>query len=217
MQKLNAIQAYKLIGEGESVSFTAEEYLNDQPRTIKMSLNCDSDVSLYVTNMEEQYDPGTGEWASDTRLLAFIKAGSEQLDFAYQGNFLLTPSGGDIWLHTYDAGNFVVEKADHENYARVFEREEEDPVLAAIKYQALQNKRLLDAQMAQDRAERMAMLAEMQALREAANVTAPAPAPAPAPAVAPAGVAPVGAPAPAPAIEPAASANGGEPNANAGA
>lgn len=215
MQKLNAIQAYKLIGEGESVSFTAEKYLNDQPRTIKMSLNCDSDVSLFVTNMEEQFDPATGELTADTRLLAFIKAGSEQLDFAYQGNFLLTPSGGDIWLHTYDAGNFVVDKADHENYARVFEREEEDPVLAMIKYQALQNKRENDRMREIDRAERNAMLAEMQALREAANVTAPAPAPAPAQAVAAAGGAPLGASSNPPAVEPAAGANGGEPNANA--
>lgn len=215
MQKLNAIQSYKLIGEGQSVAFTAEEYLNDQPRPIKMSLNCDSDVSLYVTNMAEQFDPDTGELVSDTRLLAFIKAGSEQLDFAYQGNFLLTPSGGDVWLSTYDAGNFVVQKSDDENYARVFEREEEDPVLAMIKYQALQNKRLLDAQRAEDRAERMAMLAEMQRLREAANVTSPAPAPAPAPAVAPAGGAPVGASGGTEVVEPPAGGEGGEPNAGA--
>lgn len=215
MQKLNAIQAYKRLEDGQSVSFTCEEYLADQPRVIKMAVNCDSPVSLYVTDVDPAVDPETGELTYDTRLLAFIKPGPDNLEFAYQGEFTLTASGGDVWIDTYDAGQFVVEKADYESYARVFERDEEDPVLAAIKYQALQNKRLLEAQMAQDRAERMAMMAEMQALRNAANVAAPASTPAPAPSVAPAGGAAVGAQNPPAATDAAAGGNGGEPDANA--
>lgn len=211
MQKINSIQNYKLVREGQTVGFVTDEYMLETTRIIKLAVNAASDVALYATNLAEEFDPETGELVEDVRLIAFVKAGFEQVEFAYIGNFSLQPVGGDVWLHTFDAGNFEVGKTDYESYARVFEREEEDPVLAQIKYEALQNKRLLQAQMAEARA----ILAEAQSIRDAANVATPPNPPAPPAASPPTGVAPVGPQGSDGTTQPASGGDGGEPNAGA--
>lgn len=177
MQKINSIQAYKLVKEGQSVGFTTEEYKLGDSRVIKLSVNCAKDVTLYATNLEQVFDEETGELADDVRLLAHVKAGFDQVEFAYIGNFTLHPVGGDVWLHTYDAGNFEVEKTDLESYARIFEREEEDPIIAEFKRLARQNQRELERQRQLDREEFEARLRAMEP-KHVPPVTAPATAPA---------------------------------------
>lgn len=192
MQKLNSIQGYARIKEGQGVAFECEDYLANEPRRIKMRINTAVAVDLYVTRLDDVFDEQTGELVEDVRLLAHVGPGFEEIEFAYIGNFKVEAVGGDIWLDTLDAAQFVVQATDFESYARVFERQEEDPVLAEIKYMARQNQRLLEQQRQQDRVEREALLAEMQRLREANNVAptstvGTAPAASPAPVVAPVG------------------------------
>lgn len=192
MQKLNSIQGYARIKEGQGVAFECEDYLANEPRRIKMRINTAVAVVLYATRLDDVFDENTGELIEDVRLLAHVGPGFDEIEFAYIGNFKVEAVGGDIWLDTLDAAQFVVQATDFESYARVFERQEEDPVLAEIKYMARQNQRLLEQQRQQDRAEREALLAEIQKYRDTQNVASAsnpsaAPAASPAPVVAPVG------------------------------
>lgn len=215
MQKINSIQAYRLVVAGQSVAFQTEDYLKDQPRPIKLAINAPAEAILYATNMDEQFDPETGEMYNDRRMIAFVRAGFDQVEFSYLGNFILDVEGSDIWLSTFDASNFVVQSADDSNYAVPYERQEMDPVLQQIQYLARQNERQRQAERAADIAAYEERLAAILAAKET-PVVPPAPNPAPAPAsVAAPVVAPVGASSDQPPASAAASTTGGEPNADA--
>lgn len=191
MQKLNSIQTYKKVEEGQAVVFRTEEYLRDQGRVIKMRINTAQDVRLYVTNMQEHVSDD-GELLEDSRLLAVVKAGLDELYFAYHGDFRVEAVGGDIWLDTYDASNFEVQPTDLDSYARVLEREEIDPRVAAVQYEIRKAQREFAAQREQDRLEYEARLAAIEAAKAPANVTTPASAPATPETVTATGVPPVG-------------------------
>lgn len=188
MQKINSIQSYKLVVAGQSVAFMTEEYLKDQPRMIKLAINSPSDALLYATNMDEQFDPKTGEMYHDRRLIAFVRAGFEQIEMSYLGNFILDVEGADIWLFTFDAADMRVASSDDSNYAVPYERQEVDPILQQIQYLAKQNERQRQADRAADIAAYEERLAAILKAKETPVVP---PAPNPAPAAAP-GAAPVG-------------------------
>lgn len=177
MQKLNSIQAYKLVEEGQAVVFRTEDYLRDQGRVIKMRVNTANDVRLYVTNMEPHVTED-GELVEDTRLLAALKPGLDELYFAYHGDFRVEAVGGEIWLDTYDASNFEVQPTDLESYARVLQREEIDPRVAAMQYEIRLAQRQFQLQMERDRMEYEQRIAALEASKAPTNVAPTATAPA---------------------------------------
>lgn len=169
MQKLNSIHAYKRVEEGQAVVFTTEDYLREQGRVIKMRINTANYVRLYITNMEPHVSED-GELVEDSRLLAALKPGLEELYFAYQGNFRVEAVGGEIWLDTYDASNFEVQPTDLDSYARVLQREEIDPRVAAVQYEIRKAQRAFAAQMEADRREYEQRIAALEAAKAPANV-----------------------------------------------
>lgn len=210
MQKLNMIQAFAEVAEGQGVLFAHPEGQAEQARLIKMKVNAPQACNLYLSAVSDD-----GEIVeAESRFLAHVEAGFEQLEFFYRGSFTLEVVGGSIWLDTYDNTAFDVQASDLTNYARLWEREERDPRILEIEREARHNRELLLRQMAEDRA---AYAAQMQALAEkvTANV-APAPAPASGGTTSPVGPVPAVAPASDPAATaPAPAGTGGEPNAGA--
>ena len=174
MQKLNSLQGFVRVAEDQSVTFTHSAW-QAQARQIKMSVNAPQAINLYVTRLD-QTDAETGEIVEGhEHFLAHVAAGSENLEFYYQGTFALNAVGGAFWLNTIDSSQFVVEATDDTSFARVWEREEEDPAMLEMKRLARHNQRILDEQRAADRAEREAFLAEIQKLRGSDVVTPPNP------------------------------------------
>jgi len=192
MQKLNEIQRYKPIADGQSVTFMHPEGQALESRLIKMRLNVPAPVNLYITRLDT-VEVATGEIVEDElRFLAHVSAGHDQIEFHYRGSFALKAVGGEIWLDTFDSTEWEVPATDFSSYARVWEREERDPRILEIEQAARHNQRLLADQMAADRAERDALMAEMRKLREA-NVATSATPPAATTASPTTGVATVGA------------------------
>lgn len=215
MQKINSIQSYRLVVAGQSVAFETEPYLKDLPRPIKLAINSPAEAVLYATNMDGQFDPETGEMYNDRRMIAFVRAGFEQVEFSYLGNFILDVEGADIWLSTFDASNFVVQSADDSNYAVPYERQEMDPILQQIQYLAKQNERQRQADRAADIAAYEERLAAILKAKETPVVSpAPNPAPTSSPVATPVGAS-MGASSDQSPAEPAGSATGGEPDAGA--
>lgn len=175
MQKLNAIQNYALVSEGQPVQFTAEPWMNEAEvgRIVTMRINTASDITLWVRRVEPLVDPDTGELDDDLRLLAHVKAGFEELYFSYVGDFVVHAVGGDFYLDTFDSSNFAVQPTDLDSYARVLEREEVDPHIAAVQYEIRKAQREFQAQREADRRDYEARLAAIEAQR-ASNVTPPA-------------------------------------------
>lgn len=216
MRKLNSIQHYTHVKEGEAVTFTVTEaHLKENGRIIKLSVNTPDEIRLYVGALPETFDAETGELTSPEYFLGFVDRTAEKFEFAYQGDFVLRAVGGEVWIDTLDSANFVVEKTDEDNYARVYERPEEDPLITQMKFIARQNERQRAYDREQDRIAFEARLAELEAKAQA-NVTPPATAPATPAASAPAGGASVGAPDDNGATEPPSGGTGGEPDANGG-
>lgn len=162
MQKLNMIQAFAELPEGTDALFAHPDGQADQARLIKMKINAPADCNLYITD-EGHVDEEGVVYDGETRFLAHVAAGFEQLEFYYRGGFALSVVGGSIWLDTYDNTAFSVEASDFTNYARLWEREERDPRILEIERAARHNQEMLLRQMADDRAayaEQMAALAE---------------------------------------------------------
>jgi hypothetical protein len=216
LQKLNMIQAFKVLDEATDATFAHPQGQADQARLIKMRINAPQAVNLYVTPVD--IDDETGEVSSHdedaTRFLAHIEPGFEQIEFYYRGSFCLSAVGGSIWLDTYDNTAFSVEASDFATYARLWEREERDPRILEIERAARHNQEMLLRQMAEDRACYAAQMAEL-AKQVKANVS-PSPAPANSGTASSVTPLPSGTPAGDPATDGAASAgDGGEPNASA--
>lgn len=216
MRKLNSIQHYTHVKEGEAVTFTVSEaHLKKNGRIIKLSVNTPDEIRLYVGALPETFDKETGELTSPEYFLGVVDRTAEKFEFAYQGDFVLRSVGGDVWIDTLDSANFVVEKADEGNYARVYERPEEDPIMTQMKFIARQNERQRQLDREQDRIAYEARIAALEAKAQA-NVTSPATPPAtPAPS-APAGGATMGASDDNGAAQPPAGGTGGESDANGG-
>ncbi|UIB81370.1 hypothetical protein [Flyfo microvirus Tbat2_83] len=182
MQKFGMIAAFVELTETDDATFVHPEGQADQARQIKMRINAEQAVSLWVVPVEFDYDyvdPQTGERVGQvvehhddpefTRFLAHIEPGLDQLEFYYQGSFCLRVKGGNIWLDTYDNTAFNVESVDPVSFARLWERDERDPRILEIERAARHNQNLLRAEMERDRAEFAAMMAEMK------NSVTPAP------------------------------------------
>jgi hypothetical protein len=162
MQKLNMIEAYRELPEGENAVFFHPEGQETQSRLIKMRINAPQPVNLWLTPVD-RIDPETGEVDEASIFLGHADAGLEQIEFYYRGSFALSALGGAIWLDTVDNTYFSVEASDDTSYARLWEREERDPRILEIEQAARHNQRILMEQMAADRA---AFAAQMQALTE---------------------------------------------------
>jgi len=194
MRKLNSIQHYTHVKEGEAITFTVTEaHLQENGRIIKLSVNTPDQIRLYVGALPETFDKETGELTSPEYFLGFVDRTAERFEFAYQGDFVLRAVGGEVWIDTLDSANFVVEKADEDNYARVYERPEEDPIMTQMKFIARQNERQRQLDREQDRIEYEARIAALEAKAQA-NVTPSATAPATSAASSSAGGSTVGAP-----------------------
>lgn len=211
MQRVMSIQNYKQVLPSQAVTFAVqEEHLRTSGRVIRLRVNAPEDVVLYATDLLEAVDPDTGELSSARYLVATVKAGFDEIEFVYTGDFALHASG-EVWLDTFEGSTFVVEPADFETYARVFEREEEDPRVAEFRALQRQLVREREYQRIQDRIEFEARLAAIEA-KGSTNVTPPANPASPPASSAPAGGTPVGASDGNASAEPAAGGNGGEPN-----
>jgi hypothetical protein len=213
MQKLNMIQAFAELPEGTEALFAHPEGQAEQARLIKMKINAPQATNLYITDQGDPDEDGVIH-DGDVRFLAHVAPGFEQLEFYYKGSFTLACVGGNVWLDTYDNTSFSVEASDFTSYARLWEREEEDPRILEIQRIARHNREELQRQMAEDRA---AFAAQMRAVEErvAANVT-PAQTPASGGTPSPEPKVPASAPAVDPATAtPAPGGTGGEPDAEA--
>lgn len=135
MQRIKSVQNFKQVLPSQAVTFEVQEaHLQENGRRILLRVNAPEDVALYTTSLPERMDRETGELLG-RHFLATVKAGFDEVDFVYTGDFALHASG-EVWLDTYEGSTFVVEPSDFETYARVFERPEEDPRVA--EYRALQ-------------------------------------------------------------------------------
>jgi hypothetical protein len=213
MQKFNMIQAYAELPEGTKALFSHPEGQADQSRLIKMRINAPNACNLYITAEETGDEDGVLS-EGETRFLAHVAAGHEQLEFYYKGSFILETVGGSIWLDTYDNTAFSVEASDFTNYARLWEREERDPRILEIERMARHNQENLMRQM---KADREAYAAQFAAMAEkVTNNVAPSPAPASGGTPSPEQQVPSGAPASDPASDAKAEAGtGGKPDAEA--
>lgn len=169
MQKFDQIQRFKLLPEGQSAVFYHPAELAGAARQVKFRVNAPRDVNLYLTLME-QVNPETGEVEEDERFLAHVAAGSDNIEFYYNGSFALTAMGSEVWLDTYDNAQFSVEAIDETNYARMWEREERDPRILEMEQIARHNRRLFDEQRARDRAEYDALMEDLRKAKESMNV-----------------------------------------------
>lgn len=160
MQKIGQFQAYAELTEAKGAVFLHPEGLEDQARKIKMRLLSESAVNLFIEPLTA--DPETGE-VEPVRFLARVEPGMENIEFYYLGSFQLTPVGGNVWLDTYDNTSFDIESLTPESFARVWEREERDPRILEMEMAARYNQRLRDEQLAVDRAEHNARMAELDA------------------------------------------------------
>lgn len=170
MQKLNMIQAFAELPEGTEALFAHPDGQADQSRLIKMKVNAPAPCNLYITDAGYTDEDGVVH-DGETRFLAHVAAGFEQIEFYYRGGFSLSVVGGSIWLDTYDNTSFSVEASDFTNYARLWEREERDPRILEIERAARHNQEILLRQMAEDRAAYAAQMAEITE-RVTANVSA---------------------------------------------
>lgn len=171
MQKLNMIEAYKELPEGENAVFYHPEGQHEQARLIKMRINAPQPCNLWITPVD-RIDPETGVVEEESIFLGHVDAGLEHIEFFYRGSFALSVLGGSIWLDTYDNTAFSVESSDETSYARLWEREERDPRILEIEQMARRNMMVLQEQMAEDR-RLFAQKMEELAARTAANVTPP--------------------------------------------
>ena len=210
MQKFNMIQAFAELPEGTEALFAHPEGQAEQARLIKMKINAPQATNLYITDHGDPDEDGVIH-DGELRFLAHVAAGFDHIEFYYKGSFTLACVGGGIWLDTYDNTAFSVEASDFTSYARLWEREEEDPRILEIQRIARHNREELQRQMAADRE---AYAAQLQLIEEriSANV-----APAQAPASAGTAIAEPKVPSGAPASDSAATApapagTGGEPD-----
>ncbi len=175
MQKLNEIQRYERVKSDVGLIFLHPEGQAAGARLVKMRINTPDSVRLFTKRLDK-VDSDTGEIVEgEEHFLAYVGPGYEQLEFYYKGDFTLCVDGGEIWLDTLDSSDFTLEPLDHENYARMWEREEVDPRILELQQIARANQRALEQQMAADRAEHQARMAEIRQMMERTNVPAPAP------------------------------------------
>lgn len=167
MQKLDQIQKFVVLNEGEDATFVQPEAQQDA-RLIKMRINAPKAVNLFITPVDYDHDEGVVRHhrADDQIFLAHIPAGYDQLQFYYEGTFCLNAIGGDIWIDTYDNASFNIEASDPTSFARLFEREERHPAILEMERMARYNAEQIRQQ---NRAEMDAAIAAMEA-RMSANV-----------------------------------------------
>lgn len=168
MQKLDQIQKFLVLNEGEDATFAHPQGQEQQARLIKMRLNAPSAVNLWITPVT--LDPDTGDvrthHAEQQIFLAHVAPGFEQIQFYYDGSFCLNAIGGNVWLDTYDNTGFSVEASDPTSFAQLYEREERHPAILEMERIARHNAELLREQ---NRAELIAFMAELEK-RNSANV-----------------------------------------------
>lgn len=174
MMKLNMIEAYRELPEGQNAVFFHPEGQEEQARLIKMRINAALPVNLWITPVD-RIDPVTGEVDEEAIFLGHVDPGLEQIEFFYKGSFALSSLGGSIWLDTYDNTAFSVEGSDDTSYARLWEREERDPRILEIEQIARHNQRVLYEQMQRDREEFAAKMAAIEQKVNSNVVTSAAP------------------------------------------
>lgn len=172
MQKLDQIQKFVLLSEGEDATFVHPVGQGNQSRLIKMRINAPQACNLFITPVVYDYeaDEVRTHLADEQIFLAHIPAGYEQIQFHYDGTFCLNSIGGDIWLDTYDNSTFSVEASDPTSFARLFEREERHPAILEMERMARHNAEAIRRQNAVDMEAAIAALER----RMTANVATPA-------------------------------------------
>lgn len=161
MMKLNMIEAYRELAEGENAVFFHPEGQEDQARLIKMRINSAWPVNLWITPVD-RIDPETGVVDEEPMFLGHVDPGLEQIEFFYKGTFALSAQGGAIWLDTYDNTAFSVEASDTSSYAIPNERPEIDPVTAQINQMIRERQREFEAQRLRDRYEYEARIRQLE-------------------------------------------------------
>lgn len=161
MMKLNMIEAYRELPEGQNAVFFHPEGQEGQARLIKMRINAAWPVNLWITPVD-RIDPVTGEVDEDAIFLGHVDPGLEQIEFFYKGTFALSSDGGPIWLDTYDNTAFSVEASDTSSYAVPNERPEIDPVTAQINQMIRERQREFEAQRLRDRYEYEARIRQLE-------------------------------------------------------
>lgn len=139
MIKLNSLTSFAVLAEGKEALFAAPDG-SDQSRKVKMRVNTPHDVTLWISPVEDL----------DVSLFLGRVRGHEQFEFFFDGSFVLTSMGGDIWLDTFDNTQFDIQAKDPVSYARLFEREERDPRILEIERAARHNMEALRREMRAD-------------------------------------------------------------------
>lgn len=172
MQKLDQIQKFVVLSEGEDATFVQPEAQEKQARLIKMRINAPKAVNLFITPVDYDHTEGVVRHhrADEQIFLAHINAGFDQLQFYYEGTFCLNAIGGDIWIDTYDNASFNIEASDPTSFARLFEREERHPAILEMERMARYNAEQIRVQ------NRMEMDAAIAALEARMTPHVPTPA-----------------------------------------
>lgn len=176
MQKLDQIQKFVVLAEGEDATFVHPVGQADNSRLIKMRINAPQACNLFITPVVYDHEENKvrTHLADEQIFLAHIEPGFEQIQFYYNGTFCLNSIGGDIWLDTYDNSTFSVEASDPTSFARLFEREERHPAILEMERMARHNNEAMRRQNAIDMEAAVAALEKRMLANVAPNaVTAP--------------------------------------------
>lgn len=125
--KLGNLADWRVLGEGKSLLFNAPEYDLEKVRRIRIDLNGETEFVFYIKHGVEE------------RFLALVPGGLQTLEFQTEGDFELMPYGnGHLHYWTSEAEEFWTE-GDGETFSTIYERQERNPALEYIQFQAMQN------------------------------------------------------------------------------
>lgn len=158
MQKIGQLDAFVRLTEKEDASFKHPAGMEDQSRLIKFRVLSENPVQLFLRSLVD--DEGQETDKGEVRFLTYCDPGLDQVEFYYKGPFALQVKGGTIWLDTFDNTSFDIGEMNDVSFARLWEREERDPVILEIERQARHNQLRLQEEMRADMARYRAELEE---------------------------------------------------------
>lgn len=154
MQRLGQIIDYAPLSEKEIATFLHPVSSSENARLVKLRVIAENETALY-------YALGEKPKADAFQLLTVVPAGLEDVEFYVLGTFHLAARGGEVMLSTSDNLVFNLGPDEAESYARIWEREERDPVLLQMDQLARQNERRLREQLLADFAAHEARMREI--------------------------------------------------------
>jgi hypothetical protein len=154
--KLNSLDRWTLLPRGKAIAFVGTD-----ARRVRLHVNAQFECGLYI-----RFDGG------EERFLAAVPAGLETVDFTAAGNFVVSPSDGEIeiWYQTAEDEPTYFENLDPVIFTKIIQRRKRNVDLELMMFKANQNAAVREAAMQRE------FSAQLDAIK--ASIVAPAPVPA---------------------------------------